>query len=103
MRFDRSVRIVHCDCQERAALCTMVNAFSSEMGKKLLRSLDRGKRGWDDPSWEREEAIAQLLEHVKKGDMVDVANFAMFIWNMEACGAGIRGCKGGPHCSYDHK
>ena len=103
MRIDRTVGVSHCNCQERNALCKLVDAFASEMKKKLLQSLDRGKSGWDDSSWERKDALSQLAEHIKKGDMVDVANFAAFIWNMEACGAGIRGCTGGPNCTSDHK
>jgi hypothetical protein len=81
-----------CDCQiegfdtgnysaELDALMHCVSAFADELNIKLLRKIDEGKSGWDDPEWPIEDIKRQLIEHVKKGDFVDVAAFAMFAWN----------------------
>lgn len=66
---------------ELKALDTLVDLFSLEMKRKLRRKMGEGKSGWDDPDWQEKDIIAQLIIHVDKGDMVDVANFAMFKWN----------------------
>jgi len=61
-----------------------VKAFGAAMLSKLNRKFhEDGKTGWDDPSWPREDILRQLTEHAAKGDMVDVANFAMFAWNQK--------------------
>lgn len=61
-----------------------VDAFAEQMKKKLRRKAMSGKQGWDDPRWPRNDILRQLIEHVEKGDMVDVANFALFAWNQES-------------------
>ncbi len=40
---------------------------------------------WDDPQWTREEIKAKMQSHLARdeGQMVDIANFAMFAWNQE--------------------
>lgn len=69
---------------EHIALSACVDAFAGEMKRKLLARLVEGKSGWDDPAWPPEAVMDQLRAHIDKGDMVDVANFAMFKWNQEA-------------------
>jgi hypothetical protein len=71
----------HNDYAWMHALDACVDDFAEEMKRKLRRKFMEGKRGWDDPAWQREDILRQLVAHVSKGDMVDVANFAMFAWN----------------------
>lgn len=68
---------------EIAALEACVDDFADKMKKKLREKYMEGKTGWDDPDWSHEDRIAALEEHLEKGDMIDVANFAMFVWNNE--------------------
>lgn len=73
----------HNDFVHLKALAACVDDFAKEMAKKLAWEARQGKQGWDDPGWQREEILEQLRQHLEKGDMVDVANFAMFAWNQE--------------------
>lgn len=53
-----------------------------EMLRKMRASSKKGRGGWHDPSrCAVDFLMAQLLEHLPKGDMVDVMNFAMMLWN----------------------
>lgn len=54
--------------------------FTKSMGAKLSKSREKGKYGWNDENVCSIEFLTKsLVEHLAKGDMVDVANFAMFI------------------------
>ena len=68
---------------EAASLSAMIDCFSRAMENKLLAKLKSGRSGWDDSSWTEEDILKALKEHLEKGDMIDVANFAMFYWNRE--------------------
>lgn len=75
-----------CSCNTFAwkkALDAMVDSFAEQMKAKLSRKALEGKTGWDDPNWTPDMIKQNLIEHVEKenGDMVDVANIAMFLWN----------------------
>ena len=63
---------------EKDRLSLAVQEFAGAMETKLHYKEDEGKFGWDDPAWLIEDVKRQLIEHVEKGDFVDVANFAMF-------------------------
>jgi len=63
------------------ALEACVDDFAEELKLKLTQKFLQGKSGWDDPDWPAEDIIQQLIDHVEKGDYVDVAAFAMFAWN----------------------
>jgi len=42
----------------------------------------KGRGGWDKPNeCDVEDLAAMLVQHVEKGDPVDIANFCMMIWN----------------------
>jgi len=72
------------DCEvqpEVYLLGATVDNFSVEMKEKLIKKYNEGRTGWDDKNWPIEEIKELLIDHVKKGDFVDVANFAMFAWN----------------------
>ena len=59
-----------------------VERFSRAMAKKLSAKRAEGRYGWNDPDeCSVEDLCVMLANHVGKGDMVDIANFCMFIWN----------------------
>jgi len=61
-----------------------VDRFRLAMLEKLSIKRLQGRGGWSDPEvCSISDLHAMLLNHVKKGDMVDIANFAMMIWNRE--------------------
>lgn len=58
-----------------------VDMFAAIMKLKLAKSRTKGRGGWDDPAVCSVEQLAQMLvEHVVKGDPVDVANLAMMVF-----------------------
>jgi hypothetical protein len=80
----RLVGECHCnDFAWKKALDALVAAFASDIVRKLTRKALEGKSGWDDPDWTTEQIEQALRDHVDKGDPVDVANFAMFLWNRQ--------------------
>jgi len=66
--------------QELDKLVPVFDEFTRAMQMKLSLKVFQGSTGWDDPAWTIEMATKALNAHVEKGDLVDVANFAMFIW-----------------------
>ena len=75
-----------CTCNvfaEAEALDCLAEDFHEALLAKVHKQRVRGYHGWDDPAWSREQILAKLREHIDKGDMVDVAAFAMFAWNQE--------------------
>ncbi len=58
-----------------------VNAFAKEMKAKLRYKQADGWGGWTDAAC-TEQFRRDLLHHVATGDPVDVANYAMFLWNL---------------------
>ena len=54
-----------------------VAAFAELMRKKLAKKRNDGRSGWQecDPG----DLAYMLVEHIAKGDPVDIANFAMFL------------------------
>lgn len=95
-RFDCGCRSSHdptCRCgvdkektskSDKEALTKCVTAFAEELKEKLLKKSE-SKSGWDfsEYLWKMDDIKKQLIEHVKKDDMIDVAAFAMFIWNRQ--------------------
>lgn len=68
---------------ELDAINACVDDFATEMKEKLKAKYFNGYHGWDDEEWTPEMIRTALIDHLYKpnGDMVDVANFAMFMWN----------------------
>ena len=75
-----------------------VMRFAAAMTRKLNRKRDEGKVGWNQEPYtvqtDRGDLVHRygctvahlkrlLMEHVEKGDVVDIANFCMMIWNRE--------------------
>ena len=92
MKHMRENNMVSCECRAVSecehntfawskAIDACVDEFSASMRKKLKQKFMEGKSGWDDPKWEKKDILADLVKHIEKGDMVDVANIAMFAWN----------------------
>jgi hypothetical protein len=54
-----------------------VDQFAAAMKLKLSRKSKEGKQGWKEASAEHLSRL--LCEHIRKGDPVDVANFAMML------------------------
>lgn len=63
------------------ALGVLLDAFAKEVGAKIFTKLEEGYTGWDDPQ-KVNEFRKKLLTNFEKGDMVDVAALAMFLWNL---------------------
>lgn len=62
---------------EEVLLAEAVDAFSAKMKGKLIRKKRDGYSGWRTAS---PYLLADLLwKHLKKGDLVDVANFCMML------------------------
>lgn len=64
---------------ERHADDLAIDNFVGAMRAKMAASRGKGRSGWLQCPVERLQAM--LNEHLKKGDPVDVANFAMMLWN----------------------
>ncbi|WP_052494523.1 hypothetical protein [Cupriavidus basilensis] len=59
-----------------------VDRFAVAMKAKMAASRAKGRGGWDDPAQCPPNRLAYLLmDHVPKGDPVDVGNFAMMLFN----------------------
>lgn len=68
---------------EEGALVEMVDDFAREIKKKLLAQCGKGRKGWDDPKWDVDDIEWRMYEQVMKVgvDPIDVAAFAVFLWN----------------------
>lgn len=59
-----------------------VTRFAEAMSEKLAQKSLEGRGGWNRPDQCSIEDLERMLrEHIAKGDPVDIANFAMMIWN----------------------
>ena len=65
----------------------LVDGFAAAMrGKLTSKAKHRG--GWDEESWTVEDIKRALIEHIERGDPVDVANYCAFWWNRLALAGG---------------
>ncbi len=65
---------------------TGVERFAEAMNAKLAQKRRQGAHGWNttrDSGWgcSVKELESALRRHLSKGDVVDVANFCMMVWN----------------------
>lgn len=92
MKFDADKYTKPCGCRsvgecfcnigaEGKALDALVDAFAKEMKKKLRAKMTRGENGWDSPARTVHQIEDRLKEVSRKGDPIDIANFAAFWWN----------------------
>lgn len=67
-----------------------VDRFSVAMKAKLAKKRAQGRGGWDDERVCSPDDLARMLvDHVRKGDPVDVGNFAMMLFNRPDSGAAL--------------
>lgn len=67
---------------ERHSDDVAVDRFAAAMKAKLAKKREQGYSGWDEPDECTVDSLARMLvEHLPKGDTVDIANFAMMLWN----------------------
>lgn len=69
------------DCRPRPhADDIAVDAFAAAMKSKMAKQRAKGYGGWEKIAAVTDKSLAdRLMEHTKKGDPVDVANFAMML------------------------
>lgn len=74
------------DLADLTKLRRTVQLFSSGMKQKLMNKHFQGFRGWDSMSLK--EVTDALVSHImnlerdyRPEDMIDIANFAMFMWH----------------------
>ncbi len=79
--------------ESNADFC-LVDLATKAMEAKLLASREKGRGGWwDDDRCSVDDLQQMLAEHLTKGDMVDVMNFAAMIYvrGIIAAGSGEDG------------
>lgn len=60
-----------------------IDEFAIAMKQKMAAKASCGWRGWNSGDY-RQAFQEALLRHVVDGDPVDVANYAMFLWNLNS-------------------
>lgn len=58
-----------------------VDRFAAAMKRKMAKQRDKGYGGWEGPTCTMEFLQDALVDHLPKGDAIDVGNFAMMLWN----------------------
>jgi len=79
---------LHAECDRLTAMLgqsdhpddTEVNAFAMAMKAKLKTSREKGRSGWQSAT--PEYLTTLLLQHVEKGDVIDIANFCMMLYQI---------------------
>jgi|SRR6478609_9223822 len=57
-----------------------IKQFSHAMEEKMGLAADKGRGGWSDKEFCSQDDLSRmLLDHVEKGDPIDVANFCMML------------------------
>ena len=71
--------------EEATNLNALIDAFSSEQLNKLIRKMEEGYHGWDDPE-NLDLLYFKLKEHIErfpsKKNMIDIASLSAFIWGI---------------------
>ena len=67
--------------------------FSVAMNEEMeWQSEENGKHGWDDPKiCSEEDLVRMFVEHIPKGDVVDIANYFMMLYHRDVKPETIRG------------
>lgn len=59
-----------------------IDNFAQAMKEKMAKQRAKGYSGWESRSECSAESLrSMLIDHIKKGDPVDVGNFAMMLFN----------------------
>ena len=67
---------------DQRAFDAVVNKLATAMKAKFRNKFMEGRSGWDERD-AKEFLLTSLKSHIERGDMVDVANIAAMIWNLE--------------------
>lgn len=59
--------------------------FAQQMASRLYDEMIAGRTGWNDPD-QIDHYKRRLIQNVKDGHWVDVANYAFFLWVLSAAG-----------------
>lgn len=79
-----------------------VDLFAAAMKKKMAESRAKGRDGWYDPEQCPAERLQRMLvDHLAKGDPVDVGNFAMMLFNRDLPTAALAAQTALPEFSRD--
>lgn len=86
-RIGASVRYILADVMAHTAVNKhpddeAVDTFAQAMHDKMTAARAKGKEGWDDPEQRTDKQLEALfLQCYERGEWVDVANYAMMLWN----------------------
>lgn len=71
--------------EELRALANCVQEFKTNVFNRLKEKYKKGYCGWDNPNWELEsiENFLRVELSKKKLNPIDIAAYAMFLWNRE--------------------
>jgi hypothetical protein len=68
-----------------------VDAIAEAMKAKLGQKRLEGRGGWNDPEQCSSDQLAKMLiNHVTKGDVIDIANFCAMLYNRDPFGSALR-------------
>lgn len=67
---------------EKEKLDKLVDSFAAEMKKKLHEKLKKGITGWDSREF-KIQFTHRVLDNLLEKKMVNVANYAAMLWNLE--------------------
>ncbi len=85
----REIDNIEAQGEEILKLHFVVSRFSEKMFAKLRKKQDAGDEGWDEPDM-KEFLIAGFLDHLDKpltkNNLVDIANYCMFLYYQEEVG-----------------
>jgi hypothetical protein len=78
------------DKAEIHALKQLAGVFFEKMGQRLSEKQKEGFTGWDEIDVSKSDLPDRILHKIErviqangpKSDLVDIANFAMFLWNV---------------------
>ena len=72
---------------ESKALIALVDDFTNHMKYRLLEKLKEGYTGWDSgEAWQIEDIREKIIDRMIDDPTefpIDIANYAMFWWNLE--------------------
>lgn len=70
------------DDSELEKLQALVNSFGKTQIERLGEKIAEEWDGWDNRKDIREDLVFRIIRNMFEGDWVDVANLAMFAWNL---------------------
>jgi hypothetical protein len=74
---------------EDSKLLEAIDNFQFAMKDRVLQKKDEGFTGWDNPDMKmqmQDDLNKHLRKELNSLNLVDIANYCMFLWNLEQCG-----------------